>query len=247
MYVKRRNTSAHGHQGLATKVRRFREKNFFASKRNGVKRDPFRMRFARSRKKISSFCFEFFASDQSEINRAYFRFVSLPKIFRFASFSFCFRFISFSFRFRCENKRKNTFFALKRKKFHVRFASFHFEAKMMAVFCFRFASFRFKAKKMVVFASFSFCFLFVLFSFRFRFLRFASMRNKRKKHSPQRRLYNILVHSTLRLLWISEDIRILKIRDATTTAGIFHVNWVAHARSFFYLENMERLLVCIFI
>jgi hypothetical protein len=34
---------------------------------------------------FASFRFEFFASDLSEINRAYFRFVSLPKIFRFAS------------------------------------------------------------------------------------------------------------------------------------------------------------------
>ncbi len=48
------------------------------------------IRFARSREKIlfffASFRFEFFASNQSEINTPYFRFVSLPKIFRFASF-----------------------------------------------------------------------------------------------------------------------------------------------------------------
>jgi hypothetical protein len=34
---------------------------------------------------FASFRFEFFASDQSEFNRAYFRFVLIPKIFRFAS------------------------------------------------------------------------------------------------------------------------------------------------------------------
>ncbi len=34
-----------------SRVRRFRFKNFFASKRNEAKRDPFRMRFARSREK----------------------------------------------------------------------------------------------------------------------------------------------------------------------------------------------------
>ncbi len=70
-------------------MRRFRKKIFFASKRNEAKRDPFRMRFARSVKNkyffFASFRFEFFASDLSEINRAYFRFVSLPKNFRFAS------------------------------------------------------------------------------------------------------------------------------------------------------------------
>jgi hypothetical protein len=65
------------------RVRRFRTKKF----RNKAQRDPFRMRFARSREKFfffASFRLEFFASDQSEINRAYFRFVSLTKIFRFA-------------------------------------------------------------------------------------------------------------------------------------------------------------------
>ncbi len=40
------------------RVRRFRFKNFFASKRNEAKRDPFRMRFARSRgKKLFFFRF----------------------------------------------------------------------------------------------------------------------------------------------------------------------------------------------
>jgi hypothetical protein len=66
--------------------------------------------------------------------------------------------------------------------FHFCFASFRFEAKMMGVFRFPFALFRFEAKIIAFFASFSFCFHFVPFSFRFRFLRFASMRNKRKKH-----------------------------------------------------------------
>ncbi len=67
------------------RVRRFRQKKFFVSKQNEAKRDPFRMRFARSREKkqhffsllFASFRFEFFASDQSEINRAYFCFVLL--------------------------------------------------------------------------------------------------------------------------------------------------------------------------
>jgi hypothetical protein len=63
-----------------SRVRRFRKKNFFASKQNEAKRDPFCMRFARSREKkkkieakqnkrfFALFCFEakqnkrFFAS-----------------------------------------------------------------------------------------------------------------------------------------------------------------------------------------
>jgi hypothetical protein len=49
--------------------------------------------------------------------------------------------------------------------FRFRFPSFHFEAKMMEVFCFRFASFRFEAKIMAVF-----CFFFVLFSLRSTFV-----------------------------------------------------------------------------
>ncbi len=53
--------------------------------------------------------FEFFASNQSEINTPYFRFVSLPKIFPFASF-------------RCRFFR----FASKRNEINIFFASFHF-------------------------------------------------------------------------------------------------------------------------
>ncbi len=110
-------------------------------------------------------------------------------LWSFRFFLFCFRFISF--------------FRIKAKKILL---PFRFEAKMMAVFRFRFASFRFislhfaskrkgwqffasvslhftsKQKWWQFFASFLFCFRFVPFSFRFRFLRFASMRNKRKKH-----------------------------------------------------------------
>jgi hypothetical protein len=76
-------------------------------------------------------------------------------------FSLCFRLISFSFCFRCKNKRKTLFSHRSEKILH----PFRFEAKLMAVF-----------------ASFSFCFRFVPILFRFRFLRFASMRNKRKKN-----------------------------------------------------------------
>ncbi len=50
--------------------------------------------------------------------------------------------------------------------FRFRFASFHFEPKMMAVFCFRFASFRFEAKMIAVFRFF-FVLFFALFHFRF--------------------------------------------------------------------------------
>ncbi len=64
----------------------------FAKKRFRFKAKPSETRsVSRSHVKIffsllfASFRFEFFASDQSKINRAYFRFVLLPKFFRFAS------------------------------------------------------------------------------------------------------------------------------------------------------------------
>jgi hypothetical protein len=124
---------------------------------------------------FASFRFEFFASGQSDINRAYFRFVLLPKFFRF-------RFVSlpiFSFRFKA--KRNKRFFALfslnfifvwlqMRKQAKITLFShrsgnillpLRFEAKMMAFFRFCFASFIFEAKMMAVFR-----FFFVLFSLR---------------------------------------------------------------------------------
>ncbi len=127
---------------------------------------------------FASFRFKFFASDQSETNTAYFCFVSLPKLsFVLFSLFFCFRFASDA------KKAKKHFFRIEAKKFHFRFASFCFKAKMIAVFCLRFASFHFKAKMMEVFcfrfASFRFeaknygsfllvfCFVFASFHFRF--------------------------------------------------------------------------------
>jgi hypothetical protein len=59
----------------------FAKKNF--SLPSGTKRNEIRV--ARSREKEYFFWSLLFASDQSEINTAIFRFVSLPKIFRFAS------------------------------------------------------------------------------------------------------------------------------------------------------------------
>ncbi len=61
---------------------------------------------------FACFLFKFFASDQSKINTAYFRFVSLPKIFCFASLRFLKRFS------RC--------FTSKRNEINIFFASFHF-------------------------------------------------------------------------------------------------------------------------
>jgi hypothetical protein len=94
-----------------------------------AKRDLYRMCFARSREIIffsASFRFEFFASDQSEINRSYFElfllsFASNNFLFRF--FLFCFCFISSSFRFRCKKQAKKHFFRIEAKKFCFRFAS----------------------------------------------------------------------------------------------------------------------------
>jgi hypothetical protein len=118
----------------------FAKKKFFASKRNEAKRDPFRMRFARSREKnffFASFRFEYVASDQSEINRAY-----IFALFRFQKFCFSllFRFVfaSFHFRFALDAKTSDkTFFSHQSEQISL---PFRFEAKMMAVFRFRFAS-----------------------------------------------------------------------------------------------------------
>ncbi len=159
---------------VPSRVRCFRKKNFrFKAKRSETRSVSHAFRFFR---------FKFFASDQSQINRAYFRFVLLPKIFPFASFRFSFVmfcFISFSFRFRCENKRKNTFFASKQKNFASVSLYFALKRNMMAVFRFRFASFHFEAKIMAVFrftslrsendGSFSLLFRFVFAMFHFRF------------------------------------------------------------------------------
>ncbi len=112
---------------LVIRVRWLRFKIFFASKRNEAKRDSFRMRFARSREKkkknfslhFASFRFKFFASNQSEINTPYFRFVSLPKIFRFASFRFQF------FHFASKRNEINVFsfcFASKRNELNIFFS-----------------------------------------------------------------------------------------------------------------------------
>ncbi len=81
------------------------------------------MRFARSREKnkffFASFHFKFFASNQSEINKSYFRFVSRPKFFRFASFRFWF------FCFASKRNEINVFslcFALKRNELNIFFS-----------------------------------------------------------------------------------------------------------------------------
>ncbi len=100
-------------------------------------------------------------------------------------FSLLFRFVFASFHFFELKRKKICFhFASKRKRWQF-FASvlLHFASKrkgwqFFASFSLHFAS---KQKCWQFFASFSFCFRFVPFSFCFRSLRFASMRNKRKK------------------------------------------------------------------
>jgi hypothetical protein len=62
-------------------------------------------------------------------------------------------------------KQAKNLFSHRSEKIRFRFASFCFEAKIMAVFRFCFTSFRFKANMMAVFASFLFCFCFVPFRF----------------------------------------------------------------------------------
>jgi hypothetical protein len=139
------------------RVRRFRKKKFFASKRNEAKRDPFRMRFARSREKKTFFRFFslHFASN--------FSFPTKAKLIERIFAMFCLNnfFVSlpiFSFRFNA--KRNKRFFALfslnfifvslqmrkqaKKTLFSHRSENillpFRFEAKMMTFFRFCFAS-----------------------------------------------------------------------------------------------------------
>jgi hypothetical protein len=91
---------------------------------------------------------------------------------------FCFVFASFNFFGSDAKTSKRLFFPFEVTKIRLRFASFCFEAKIMAVFHFRVASFCFEVKRMAVFgfcfASFRFkaknmavfCFFFVLFLLR---------------------------------------------------------------------------------
>jgi hypothetical protein len=146
-------------------VRRFRKKKFFASKRNEAKQDPFRMRFARSREKkktkffFASFCFKFFAPDQSEINSAFFRFVSLTKIFRFASKRNEINVFFASFhhtRYRHKKvKDQPSYFSLILYKLSQNFTLSFFALKFSLLFRFVFASFHFFASRQKKFASIS--------------------------------------------------------------------------------------------
>jgi hypothetical protein len=86
-------------------VRRFRKKLFFASEPNEAKRDPFRMRFARSREKKQFFCFFslLFASNFSLPTKAKLT-VRIFALFRLQNF-----FVSlpiFSFRFKAKRNKR---------------------------------------------------------------------------------------------------------------------------------------------
>ncbi len=166
----------------------------------------FRFRSKRNEQSVFSLCFA------SKIFS--FCFVSLPiKVFSL----FCL--ISFSFRFRCGNKRKKHFFASKRKKFCFHFASkqkwWHFFASVSLHFASKRKWWEFLASVLLYFASkrkwlqfffsFSFCFRFVPFSFRFRFRRFASMRNKRKKHFFRIEVKKISLPFRFISLWSEND------------------------------------------
>ncbi len=121
------------------------------------------MHFARSREKKHYFS-SFFASnfllliDAKLIEHIFslFRFQNCSFRFFFVLFSLHFIFISLQMR---KQAKKHIFRNNEAKKFRFRFASFRFEAKIMAVFRFRFPSFHFEAKMMALFP-----FFFVLFS-----------------------------------------------------------------------------------
>ncbi len=100
-------------------------------------------------------------------------------------FSLLFRFVFASFHFFASKRKKFASISLRSENygsFSLPFWFISLRSEKDGSFCFLFTSFRFEAKMMAVFCFFSFCFRFFPFSFRFRFLRFASMRNKRKKH-----------------------------------------------------------------
>jgi hypothetical protein len=163
---------------------RFASNFFFRFKTKRNKR--FSLCFASKRNEINVFSLLFMLLGmdlenwKTDLNIFLSFFTNCPRIslYPFSLWSFCF-FTLFSltfhfFRIRCENKRKSTFFASKRKKFHFYFASkwkwrqfsllfhfvfasFHFRfasdfyfphrcEKSEKKFHFRFASFRFEAK-----------------------------------------------------------------------------------------------------
>ncbi len=116
------------------KVRRFRKNKF------PFKAKPDQFLTLTRQKFFASFCFKFFASNQSDIKTAFFRIVSLSIIFRFVLLQF--------FLFRFEVKRNQRFFLC--------FASnkLYFPFVLLP-----FLSFRFRAKRNKrFFASFHFTF-----------------------------------------------------------------------------------------
>jgi hypothetical protein len=143
------------------------QKKCFASKRNEAKRDPFR--------------FEFFTSDQSKIKRAYFRFVSLPKIF--VSLLFCFVFASFHFRFASDAKTSEKTLFLHRSEKNFASVSHHFASKRKLWQFFASASLHFASKRKLW--QFSLLFRFVFASFHFVSLQISTFRidsKQAKKH-----------------------------------------------------------------
>jgi hypothetical protein len=96
-------------------MRRFRKKTIFRLKAKQSKTRSISPAHAKEKKSSLLFTSKFFASEQSEINRAYFRFVSLLQIFCFATFHFQFFFTS-------KRNEINVFslcFASKRNKINV--------------------------------------------------------------------------------------------------------------------------------
>jgi hypothetical protein len=112
-------------QGLALGCAGFAKK-FFRFK---VKQSETRSVSHAHVKKIvfASFRLEFFASNQSEINRAYFRFVSLKKKFFSLRVRVVFALFHFCFASDAKSSEKNTFFASKRTNFAS--VSLHFASK----------------------------------------------------------------------------------------------------------------------
>ncbi len=143
-----------------TRVRRFRQK-FFRLKAKQSKTKS--VLHAHEKFFFTSFCFEFFASNQSKMKTSFFRFVSVLKISRFAS-----NFLVF-----LQSETKSRFFALfcfkaKRNKrfFFIFFISLGTDCPRISLYPFLLCSF---------------CFFSILFSLHFIFVSL-KMQKQVKKH-----------------------------------------------------------------
>ncbi len=179
------------------RVRRFRFKNFFASKRNEIRFAC--VSHAHAKKYgffFAYFRFEFFTSNQSEINKPHFRFVSHPKFFSFASFRFRF------FRFAPKRNEINVFslcFTSKRNELNI-FSSLPFTSLGVDLK-------NWKTDRNIFLRFFTDCpkislYPFSLWSFRFFFVFFASFNfHTLFMHRSEKKFASVSLHFASNRKW----------------------------------------------